>query len=236
MNASTKVGIIIANFPDVFSDLVEVALEGHNDFIVLGRGQTPQEIDLLLRDERASIFLIGSNTVNDHSVAISLLKQSLFAAPKVRPIVLSSSLRQSDVVALFKGGARGLFAISNSSLTLLIKCIRCVDAGQIWADSSQLEFLLNSLNSPRPMQITDACGHSIVSRREGEVLMLLAEGLSNREIAVSLKLSEHTVKNHIFHIFDKLGVSSRIEAALYVLAHPEQTVNSSINSQVSLVN
>lgn len=235
MSASTKVGILLANLPDMFSDLVEAALENQDDFIMLGRGQTLQEIDLLLRDERARVFLVGSSIGNDHTAAISLLKQSSSVAPHVRPVVLSGPLRQSDVVALFRVGARGLLATSTSSLTLLMKCIRCVDAGQIWADSSQLEFLLNSLSGPRSIQITDACGHSIVSRRESEVLLLLAEGLSNREIAISLKLSEHTVKNHIFHIFDKLGVSSRIEAALYVLAHQEQTASSSINNGRALL-
>jgi DNA-binding NarL/FixJ family response regulator len=236
-NGSTdKVGVVLANLPDMFSDLVEAALEGLDDFVMLGRGQTPEKINRLLQDERARVFLVGFTSESEQSATIALLKQSLTSAPHVRPVVLGGPLRQSDVVALFRAGARGLLATSNSSVTLLIKCIRCVSAGQIWANSDQLEFLLSSLNNPRPLQITDACGQSILSRREGEVLLLLAEGLSNREIAVSLKLSEHTVKNHVFHIFDKLGVSSRIEAALYVLAHQEQVAMSALSANISQMN
>jgi DNA-binding NarL/FixJ family response regulator len=236
-NESTNhVGVVLANLPDMFSDLVETALDGLDDFVVLGRGHTPAEINRLLQDERARVFLVGFTSGEEQPATIALLKQSIISAPHVRPVVLGGPLRQSDVIALFRAGARGLLATSNSSVTLLIKCIRCVSAGQIWANSNQLELLLSSLNTPRPLQIMDACGQSILSPREGEVLLLLAEGLSNREIAVSLKLSEHTVKNHVFHIFDKLGVSSRIEAALYVLAHQEQVAMSALNADNSHIN
>jgi DNA-binding CsgD family transcriptional regulator len=69
------------------------------------------------------------------------------------------------------------------------------------------------------MTIVNAKGLPILSAREEEVLHLLAKGLSNRDLATALTLSEHTIRNHLFHIFDKLGVSSRMEAVLYAFNH-----------------
>jgi DNA-binding CsgD family transcriptional regulator len=67
----------------------------------------------------------------------------------------------------------------------------------------------------------NAKGLAILTAREEDILHLLAEGLSNRDIATTLKLSEHTIKNHLFHVFDKLGVSSRMEAVVYSFNHVE---------------
>jgi len=69
-----------------------------------------------------------------------------------------------------------------------------------------------------PMRVVNADGMSLLTKREEDVVRLLAEGLQNREIAKELKLSEHTVKNYLFHIFDKLGVSSRVELVLYAVS------------------
>lgn len=57
----------------------------------------------------------------------------------------------------------------------------------------------------------------LLSKREADVVRLVSEGLSNREISVQLKLSEHTVRNYLFHVFDKIGVSTRVELVLYCL-------------------
>ena len=99
-----------------------------------------------------------------------------------------------------------------------MKCIRCVGAGQVWASSEQLELLIRSLSHLGSLKVTNVMGDSLLSQREEQVLHLLADGLSNRDLAKALKLSEHTVKNHLFRIFDKLGVSNRMEAVLYAIS------------------
>jgi DNA-binding NarL/FixJ family response regulator len=91
-----------------------------------------------------------------------------------------------------------------------------VDAGQVWASSSELQFVLEALTQPALAHLSSN-GKSLLSAREIDVVRCLAEGLTNREIARRLKLTEHTVKNYLFRIFDKLGVSSRVEVVLYAL-------------------
>ena len=82
-------------------------------------------------------------------------------------------------------------------------------------NSAELRYLLDALRESEPMRVLDSRGEAILSKREQEVVTCVAEGLSNREIASRLKLTEHTVKNYLFRIFDKLGVSSRVEVVLY---------------------
>lgn len=100
-------------------------------------------------------------------------------------------------------------------LRMLSKCVRCVHSNQIWVNAPQLEFLLEALAQAPATNLVGADGQALLSKRERDVVRLLAEGFSNREIAKELGLSEHTVKNYLFRIFNKLGVSSRVEVVLY---------------------
>src|SRR5262249_42412840 len=101
---------------------------------------------------------------------------------------------------------------------LLGKCIQCVNGGQVWASSSELQFVLHALAKPALANF-NSNGRALLSARETDVVRCVAEGLSNREIAQRLKLTEHTVKNYLFRIFDKLGVSSRVEVVLFALGN-----------------
>jgi DNA-binding NarL/FixJ family response regulator len=74
-----------------------------------------------------------------------------------------------------------------------------------------------------PMRVVNADGMRLLTKREEDVVRLLAEGMQNREIAKELSLSEHTVKNYLFHIFDKLGVSSRVELVLYAVSSTKRS-------------
>jgi DNA-binding NarL/FixJ family response regulator len=78
-----------------------------------------------------------------------------------------------------------------------------------------VKHLVDALAQPRCLQVLDAGGVNLLTNREQDVMRLVAEGLGNREIAQQLNLSQHTVKNYLFHIFDKLGVSNRVELVLY---------------------
>ena len=122
------------------------------------------------------------------------------------------------VVNAFRAGAKGVFSRTQSDIRLLAKCIRRVMEGQVGVDSQQMLYLLEALTgngNGKP----DAAGTSArLTRREESVVRLVVQGMVNREIAEQLRLSEHTIKNYLFRIFDKLGVSNRVELALYAVA------------------
>jgi DNA-binding NarL/FixJ family response regulator len=97
-----------------------------------------------------------------------------------------------------------------------------VHAGQIWADSSELSDLVEAISQLAPMRVVNADGMRLLTNREEDVVRLLTEGRQNRDIAHELKLSEHTVRNYLFHIFDKLGVSSRVELVMYAVSRAKR--------------
>jgi DNA-binding CsgD family transcriptional regulator len=81
-----------------------------------------------------------------------------------------------------------------------------------------LEYVFEELAAARPLYLVDANGRNLLSKREQQVVALVAEGFTNRQISQELKLSEHTVKNYLFRVFEKLGISTRVELVLYALS------------------
>jgi DNA-binding NarL/FixJ family response regulator len=132
------------------------------------------------------------------------------------------------VIDAFRGGARGVFC-RLQPVKLLSKCIRTVHDGQVWADSQNLHFVLEFLTRLKPLrQLKQGGGISRLTPREAEVVQLLAEGMSTKEISLKLQLTEHTVRNYLSNVYDKLGVSSRVELALYAVTREELHDPSSI--------
>jgi len=133
-------------------------------------------------------------------------------------VVLLDESEPEIVVAAFRAGARGVYSRTQPDIHVLAKCIRRVVEGQVWVDSKQMLYLLDALTG-KAGEKTNAAGQPPkLTRREESVVRLVVQGLVNREIAGQLHLSEHTIKNYLFRIFDKLGVSNRVELALYAVA------------------
>jgi DNA-binding NarL/FixJ family response regulator len=135
---------------------------------------------------------------------------------RTRAVMLLDSRERDLVIDAFRCGARGV-VFRDEPLETLGKCIHAVHRGQVWANSQQLGYILEALSLTMPVRLQDARGMNLLSKREETVVRQVAEGMTNREISVRLKLSEHTVRNYLFRIFDKLGVSTRVELVLYCL-------------------
>ena len=136
---------------------------------------------------------------------------------KFPAVILLDFTERELVIDAFRAGARGVF-YRGYSFKVLPKCIRRVYEGQIRVGNLELEFLLELVISTRPMQPANSGGMALLTPRERDVVRLAAEGMRNQEISVRLNLREHTVRNYLFRIFDKLGISSRTELVLYVIS------------------
>ncbi len=174
-----------------------------------GEGEEPQLDDI-------DVAVIGSTLKNGPLSGFSLLRQLTKTRPNLRCVMLLDQHERSLVIDAFRFGAVGVCE-RDQSYEMLCKCIYSVYRGQVWANSKQLQYLLEALSAAIPSRITDVKGKILLSRREEEVVSLVADGLKNREIAQQLNLSEHTVKNHLFRIFERLGISSRAELILYLV-------------------
>jgi DNA-binding NarL/FixJ family response regulator len=211
----TNISIVIADSMAITSELLRQAFSQKPGFEISGCPRNLEELVELLSEKAPDIALIKSSDKKGMFTPFVILETIHNLQPSTRTIVLSSNTTREDIVAYFHAQARGILAADLTDFATLCRCIRSVHEGQIWASGTQLNYLIESLSGIRPMQIVNADGEVMLSAREQEVFRLLAEGRSNRAMAAVLNLSEHTIKNHLFHIFYKLGVSSRTEAILY---------------------
>lgn len=126
------------------------------------------------------------------------------------------------IVQAFRAGARGVFSRAQS-VAEMCKCIACVARGEIWASGEQISQILESLKRSVVPHFSNGDGRSLLSVREQQVVRYLCDGLSNRDIARILGLSEHTIKNHLLRIYAKLGVDSRVEVMFSLLGRDPGT-------------
>jgi DNA-binding NarL/FixJ family response regulator len=176
-----------------------------------------------LKDADADVAVISARLEDGPLSGFRVLQQLQTAERKIPAVMLLDSADRDLVVDAFRTGARGVFC-RGSSFKTLPKCIRRVHEGQIWMNNTEMEFLLELVVTTKPMEVRSSGGMALLTPRERDVVRLVAEGIRNQDIALKLNLSEHTVRNYLIRVFDKLGISSRVELVLYALSGAEETV------------
>jgi DNA-binding NarL/FixJ family response regulator len=197
--------------------LKNVFKHGRNGFMVETLTGSSQEIIEKLEAHKADVALICEELQDGPEAGIRVLQKAR-VSQGTHAIILLGSSKPERVVNAFRDGARGVFHRSHP-MKSLSKCIQAVHQGQIWAGNQDLEHLLSALTHIRPIQIRKTDGIPLLTPREEEVVRFVADGLKNWEIAERLKVKEHSVRNYIYRIFEKLGVSNRVELILYAFSH-----------------
>jgi DNA-binding NarL/FixJ family response regulator len=220
---SDFVSIVVADGTRIHTQLLADALRNDRGLQVVAAASNSEELLAAITRVPIDVAVISHNLDDQPGRGTQVLREMRALRPQIKGVILLDSSNPQEVLECFRAGARGIFS-KQERLESLCKCIRSVHEGQVWARSVDLDHALEALaNSPR-VRATNHKGIELLSARERQVIQHLAGGMTNREIAVALELSPHTVKNYLFRIFDKLGVSSRTEL-LYL------TMN---NSQVQL--
>jgi DNA-binding NarL/FixJ family response regulator len=150
--------------------------------------------------------------------------------PDINFILLIDQDDREIVTEAFGAGAVGLFQ-RDQPYEQLVKCIHCVHNGQVWASSQQIRYALDAFAGSRAPGSHGRIAGGLLSKREEEIVAKVAQGLRNREIANLLFISENTIKNHLFRIFSRLGISSRAELILF--AHGHRLLNDQVHSDES---
>jgi DNA-binding NarL/FixJ family response regulator len=171
-----------------------------------------------LRSTQVDVVLVGDSPA-DHTHLIDTLRGLHASHPHISLILLLDSYDRNLVVQAMRAGARGLFCRASQPFEALCLCISRVHEGQFWANNEQMGYLIEALKSGPPRRVVDAKGEGLLTPREDQVVSLVAEGIGNREIAEQLGVKENTVKKSLLRIYDKVGVSNRVELVLYVLTH-----------------
>jgi DNA-binding NarL/FixJ family response regulator len=174
-----------------------------------------------LEKNDADVAVIGARLEEEDLAGFHVTREIAARRSKPNVIIILDSNKPKMVVEAFRAGAKGIFSRDQSS-DLLCKCIHAVHKGQVWANSEELRFVIEALGTALPAKAIGTRGMSLLTKREEGVVDLVAEGLTNRDISQQLKLSEHTVRNYLFRIFNKVGTSSRLELALYAIDHRDR--------------
>lgn len=208
--------IVIADDHPIFRDGLRKLLSLEEDFRVVAEARDGKEVLEVLEEHQPDILLLDLKMPGlDGLTALQKLQNS---RTKTKVIVLTASEDKNQFVQAMKFGTCGI-VLKQTATELLIKSIRKVHAGEIWLDSHTTAAVMRQFSSPMesvPLGSRDR-DRSPLSQREREIVVLVAQGFKNKEMAEKMFISEQTVKNHLHNIFDKLGVSDRLELALYAI-------------------
>jgi DNA-binding NarL/FixJ family response regulator len=208
------VRILMADDHPIFRDGVRKLLESDDSVTIVGEASNGSECIQMLTKLKPDILLLDLRMPEKDGLAV--LEEVNFDSLPTRVIVLTATEDDNDVVRAVRLGARGV-VLKQSATDLLLKSIQKVHGGEIWLDKRMTAEVMRAFT--KSAEGGSRREKPLLSDREREIVGLVAQGFRNREIGEKLFISEQTVKNHLHNIFDKLGVSDRLELALYALHH-----------------
>ncbi len=208
--------VLVADDTRIHTQLLADALRRDLQLEVISPPAQSRDLVAAVKLHRVNVVVLSSHLDEEPMRGFELLRELRASNPDILAIMLLDSSKKETVLQAFRAGARGIFS-RHDSVETLSKCIRSVYEGQIWANSQQMGYAVEALATSPVVRAVDANGLSLLSKREMDVVRSLAEGLTNREIAERLGLSQHTIKNYLFRVYDKLGVSSRLELLFMTL-------------------
>jgi two-component system nitrate/nitrite response regulator NarL len=209
--------ILIADDHPIVRDGLKKLLSLEEDFQIVGEASDGCEVLDRVQELDPDVLLLDLRMPNlDGLSALQALQQT---NKRTRVIVLTASEDKNEFVQAMKLGCSGI-VLKQTAPELIVKSIRKVHGGEIWLDSHTTAAVMRQFAAPG--DITGGGGgktreRSPLSQREREIVQLVAQGYKNKEMAEKMFISEQTVKNHLHNIFDKLGVSDRLELALYAI-------------------
>ena len=206
--------IVMADDHAIFRDGLRKLLESEDDITIVGEASNGNQAIQLLTKLKPDVLLLDLRMPDKDG--LSVLEEVNFDSTPTRVIVLTATEDDREVVRAVRLGARGI-VLKDSATELLIKSIRTVHSGEIWLDKKKTSDVIEAFK--KSAESGPRREKPLLSDREKEIVQLVAQGFRNREIGEKLFISEQTVKNHLHNIFDKLGVSDRLELALYALHH-----------------
>ena len=214
VRSNTKIRLLIADDHAIFRDGLRKLLDSEKEIAIVGEARNGAECIKKLGELKPDVLLLDLHMPEKDGFAV--LEEVNFDMLPTRVIVLTAAEDDRDVVRAMRLGARGV-VLKESAIDLLLKSIHRVHAGEIWLDTRMTAEVIDTFSASSK---SGARGEKrLLSDREMEIVQLVTQGFQNKEIGKELFISENTVKNHLHNIFDKIGVSDRLEMMLYAIHH-----------------
>jgi two-component system nitrate/nitrite response regulator NarL len=219
-DSAKKIRIAVAEATRMGGQLIAESLKHRrNNFDVLAFAEESPRAFRELQHYEPHIALISVELPDGPFTGFSVLDRMRASKAKAAAIMLLNLDERELVIDAFRGGARGIFCRGHS-FEALPKCIRAVHQGQIWVSNNQLESVIQLISHKRQTHPGRRGLNTLLTPRERDVVELVTKDMKNHEIALELGLKEHTVRNYICQIFEKLSVSTRVGLVLYALGEP----------------
>src|SRR5260370_14752397 len=216
-NKKPNIRILIADDHPIVRDGLRKLLTLEDDFEIIGEAGDGREVLDKVQELDPDVLLLDLRMPNlDGLSALQALQQT---NKRTRVIILTASEDKNEFVQAMKLGCSGI-VLKQTAPDLIVKSIRKVHGGEIWLDSHTTAAVMRQFAAPGEIGNSGSGKsreRSPLSTRERQISQLVAHGHKNEEMAEKMFISEQTVKNHLHNIFDKLGVSDRLELALYAI-------------------
>jgi len=212
------VNIVISDDHAIFREGVRKLLEAQPELRVVGEAADGEETVRIVRQLNPNILLLDLSL--PRLTGLEALRELSTLGLQTRTIVLTADIEREQIVEALQLGAHGV-VLKHSSLELLLKCIRCVNVGQYWVGQESVLDLIHAVRQMNPsQQSTPGSKRDFgLTSRERQVIALVGAGYTNKDLGRKLGISENTAKHHLTNIFDKLGVSNRLELVLFAVDH-----------------
>jgi DNA-binding NarL/FixJ family response regulator len=211
---NTKIRILLADSETIYRVGMQKIFALEDDIRVIARVDTLTGLHDIIRRFPSDLVLLEGRLIVGAAGTISELIRPV---PKLKVIVQLSPNDQIDTVELYRRGVQGIIPRSISA-GLLVKCVRRVAAGEVWISNESINSVIEAYRSQKDV-LTSVRTRPRLSYKELAVITYVTQGMRNKEISVQLSTSEQVIKNYLRKIYNKLGVSDRVELALYWLKH-----------------
>ena len=212
-----QIRILIADDHPIFRDGLRRLIENEPDFELAGEAVDGAQTLELVRKNNPDLLLL--DVAMPKLSGLEVLKKVSAMELPMKTIVLTAAIEEEHITDALRMGARGV-VMKDTATHLLAKSIRCVMDGEYWVGRGNVSGLVQALQAahsgPPAESATKRYG---LTGRELDIVAAIVEGLTNKEIAHKFQISEQTVKHHLSSVFDKVGVSNRLELALFSVAH-----------------
>jgi two-component system, NarL family, nitrate/nitrite response regulator NarL len=216
MKDSEPIGLLIADEHEICREALRNLFEQEDEFLVLG--EAADGIETLEKVIQVKPRVVLLDMIIAHTLATDVLRRMKELSLDVAMLVMADVISDRDALQLLQSGANGI-VLKECSPCALFKSIRAAAEGEIWIGRKLVAGLVKALRDGATAQSGRPSTPYSLTRRELEIVAEVAEGCTNRNIAEKFSIAEQTVKHHLTSIFQKLGVSNRLELAVFAMHH-----------------